>query len=669
MMRIRRRFEETGQAVLVLVIMLSIIISAGGIVMTNDVIRHDPLIQADTVQHFSYRALEAGINTFMSDANANPNNLTCSSASPSGGQCTPADFRKWRRVPDTSGTGVVPEYYAWGNPVFCFTNSCPTTTPTAANAKPVLYVKETVYGVAGFPGHLSYEQSTLNLKAVNGFLTHIWWSTYEATDPHLAGTTSTPPHCTYDWKNHLDGDSTTTPPKCFSNYFISATRIDGPIFSNDSIYITGHPKLGPVETADPTCLFVYGTGTPGECITKASQEAPTTAANRIVHQTTSTFNTSESGAPLALMPKTDNTLEKFAALAGCVYTGPTTIEFDKTDEMTVWSPETADTARCPSTRTVPPGPGKIGQIPNGAHGDGVVYVKTATTSCIAGANPFDDYTKTSGKNGPTAQYATTGGTYHYDYFGAAPYPHTNCEGDAFVSDNPTAGGIAGQLTIGAANDIIITGTIKYQNCGTGFASTNTHPCKFNTTGTNDSLGLIAENYVLINHPLKCAQTYYYGGCKVPKPAPTSTLATACTTAELGTPAAALCNPVRDASTSTLTIDAAILAINHSFAADNEGWMAGESTFGVGGTDGTLKVYGSIVQKWDGAEGEFTASSGRVVSGYKDVLDWNSIGAVITPPHYLAPSTPSWDVGSSAIFTAKGNPTTVSCPASPATACP
>ncbi len=656
-MRMPRRFQETGQAVLVLVIMLSIIISAGGIVMTNDVIRHDPLIQADTVGHFAYRALEAGVNTFMSDANANPNNLTCSSTSPSGGQCTPGDFQKWKRVPDTSGTGVVPEYYAWGNPVFCFTNSCPTLTPTRANPVPVHFVKETVYGVAGFPGHLSYEQSTLDLKAVNGFLTRIWWSTYEATDPQIEGTTSTPPKCTHDWANGYNGPNEPGYSVCSPVVFAGGTQVYGPIFSNDSIYITGRPTLGPVETADPKYLFVSANGSPG--ITKTSQEGKT-KTTRTVIQTTLTFNTSNSGEPVEPLPKTDNTLEKFAALDGCVYTGPTTITFDKTDEMTVWSPGTASTTRCPSTQSVPPGSGKTGQIPNGAHGNGVIYVKTAT-SCINGANPFDDYK--TGKNGPTAQYATTTNrTYHYDYFGAAAYPHTNCEGDAFVSDNPTTGGIAGQLTIGTANDIVITGTIKYQDCGTGFASDKTAPCTFNTTGANDSLGLIAQNYVLINHPLKCASSR--GVCKVPKPSPTSTLAAHCTAAELGTPAAALCNPVADATGSTLTIDAAILAINHSFTVDNEGLITPYyGVFGVGGLDGTLKVYGSIVQKWRGTVGVVTNS------GYVKDYDWNSIGAVITPPHYLAPSTPSWDVGSSAIYTAKGSPSTVSCPSSPTTACP
>jgi len=667
----RRKLEETGQAVLFLIITLSVIIATTGIVMTSDVLHHDPLIQADTVGHFSYRALEAGVNTFMSDANANPNNLTCSSTSTSGGQCTPGDFQKWKRVPDTAGTGVVPEYYAWGDPVFCFTNSCPTPTPTRANPVPVHYVKETVYGVAGFPGHLSYEQSTLNLKAVYGFLTRIWWSTYEATDPQIEGTTSTPPKCTHNWANGYHGPNTTASTACYPVVFAGGTQVYGPIFSNDSIYITGRPTLGPVETADPKCLFVSirtNLAKSQTCITKLTQETKATAT-RTVHQTKATFNTSNSGEPVEPLPKTDNTLEKFAALDGCVYTGPTTIEFDKADEMTVWSPGTASTTRCPSTRSVPPGPGETGQIPNGAHGNGVIYVKTAS-SCIAGANPFDDYK--TGRNGPTAQYATTTGTYHYDYFGAAAYPHTNCEGDAFVSDNKsTGGGISGQLTIGAANDIVITGTVKYLDCGSTFASTHNKACQFNPSSPNDSLGLIAQNYVLVNHPLKASRVckggfFGRGTCttKVPAASPGATLAAKCTTAELGTPAAALCNPVTDSSGSTLTIDAAILAINHSFTVDNEGLTSGGGVFGVGGTDGHLKVYGSIVQKWRGTVG-ITGGT----SGYVKNYDWNSIGAVITPPHYLAPSTPSWDVGSSAIYTAKGDPTTVVCPSSPATACP
>ena len=163
--------------------------------MVNSVIQHDPLVQSDTVEHFAYRALQAGINTFLSDANVNPNQLTCNALSAPGGQCTPTDFGRWKQVGDTGGSQIVPEYYAWGNPKFCFTYSCPTPT-RSARTRPVLYVKETMYGAAGFPGHIDYEQSTVNLLPVNGFLTRIWWSTYEATDPQILGQTPQCPSAT-----------------------------------------------------------------------------------------------------------------------------------------------------------------------------------------------------------------------------------------------------------------------------------------------------------------------------------------------------------------------------------------------------------------------------------------------------------------------------------------
>ena len=690
-MSLRHRCHEAGQSALILVLILAIIISVGGGILADTVVQHDPLVHHETVKHFSYRALEAGINTFVSDANADPNELTCNSTSPSGGECDPTDFNHWKRVNDTTGTAIVPEYYAWGNPKFCFTRTCPIATPTARETSdtaatthtppiPILYVKETVYGAAGVDSDLTYQQSTLNLTPVNGFLTRIWWSTYEADDPLLMGTPYTPPHCTYNWANGYSGPNTTSSTECSPVVFASGTQVYGPIYSNDSIYITGKPTLGPTQTADPSCLFVQETtdlAKSQRCITKASQGPPKTKATRTVTQTTSTFNTSKSGATVSRLPKTDDTLEQFAHFNGCVYTGPTTIEFDATDMMTVWSKETPERPatpsntkpECPSTHTSSGATATTTQhttyVPNGVHGGGVIYVESKTTAsptACTGANPFGATTA------PThAQFAQdSAGKYHYDYFGAQPFPQTNCEGDAFVSDNPSGGGIKGQLTVAAANDVVITGTIKYKDCGALFQSTHLHTCKFNATGTatNDSLGLIAQNYVLVNHPVKAV-------CVGSKRTPTTgktvktcnvtasgtsakALATACPTTVLGTPQAAVCNPVTSAGKGTtpqLTIDAAVLALNHSFTVDNEGIIKSTKrvSFGLGSLDGTLKVYGSIDQKWRGTVGIVGTS------GYVKNYDWNSIGAVITPPHYLAPGTPSWAIGSSAVVDTAGRP--------------
>ena len=59
--------------------------------------------------------------------------------------------------------------------------------------------------------------------------------------------------------------------------------------------------------------------------------------------------------------------------------------------------------------------------------------------------------------------------------------------------------------------------------------------------------------------------------------------------------------------------------------------------------GILRIYGTVDQKWRGVVADGTAS------GYVKDYDWNSVGAVVTPPHYLAPSTASWAISSSPIY--------------------
>jgi hypothetical protein len=639
--------RDKGQAIIMLVVGISLILSLFGGILAANAIEHDPIVQIDTIDHFAYRALEAGINTFLSKANDNPNLIACNSKSTPGGQCQGGLYLNWKKVGGGTSTASVPEYYAWGNPRFCFTEVCRTpakpTTPTPDTSKPVLYVKETIYGAAGFAKRMSYQSSTVDVKPVNGYLTRIWWSQYEATDPALSpnfNPTANPPQCTYNYANGYSGPNTTTTHVCTPVVFAGGrtfnTRIYGPIFSDDSIYITGSPTLGPVVTADPGCLFVGSNGKP--CTTQQKQ-----STTPVVTQTATSLAGDQQGAPFERPLTDDKTLGTYASLDGCVYTGPTTIRFNAGGTMTVWSKNTPSRSKtathpaCPSTHNTAGATTNTAPVPNGTNGNGVIYVQTDVSgSCAPGASPFADYK--TGTNGPNAQYTTARGTLHAAYFGAQPGLTPNCEGDAFVSDAPSAGsGIAGQLTIGAGNDVIVTGTLKYTDCGSGFASTKTHPCPLHTTGskTNDSLGLIATNYVLVNHPVTgCAS----GTCS-------THLAPACSTSPtvLGTPAAALCDPAKTTTPGGLTIDAAILALNHSFAVDN--W----TRCGTVCMYGTLKVYGSIDQKWRGAVGVVNTS------GYVKDYDWNAEGSVITPPYYLSPGTPSWAIASSAIAVDPGPP--------------
>jgi hypothetical protein len=78
------------------------------------------------------------------------------------------------------------------------------------------------------------------------------------------------------------------------------------------------------------------------------------------------------------------------------------------------------------------------------------------------------------------------------------------------------------------------------------------------------------------------------------------------------------------------IDAAIMALNHSFMVDN---------YFCGGPIGTLEVNGTIIQKYRGPVGQ--SSSGTVVNGY--IKDYNYDDRLKTrqPPHFLDPVQSSW----------------------------
>ena len=66
---------------------------------------------------------------------------------------------------------------------------------------------------------------------------------------------------------------------------------------------------------------------------------------------------------------------------------------------------------------------------------------------------------------------------------------------------------------------------------------------------------------------------------------------------MGTPSAAVCDPTDGTSShNSLTIDAAILALNQSYLVNN--WT-------IGNPNGTLIVYGSIDQDYRGAVGTFS----------------------------------------------------------------
>jgi hypothetical protein len=164
----------------------------------------------------------------------------------------------------------------------------------------------------------------------------------------------------------------------------------------------------------------------------------------------------------------------------------------------------------------------------------------------------------------------------------ATYPNTSSCGNVRVR-----GTYSGQLTIAAENDIIIDGNL--------------------TRSGNGMLGLIANNFV-----------------RIWKPHPTQTSRSSCGS---GSGSDGLEN---------LSINAAILAIQHSFIVDHYNC----ETTGDGDLE-TLTVNGAIGQRFRGAVGTFSGST--LVTGYQKNYNYDDRLRYVSPPHFLDPVESAWHI--------------------------
>ncbi len=102
----------------------------------------------------------------------------------------------------------------------------------------------------------------------------------------------------------------------------------------------------------------------------------------------------------------------------------------------------------------------------------------------------------------------------------------------------------------------------------------------------------------------------------------------------------------------LTIDAAILALNHSFIVDN---------WNCGGSIGNLNVHGAIAQWFRGPVGQSNGTGG-VSNGYAKNYNYDDRLANILPPYLFDISNSGWHVSRETICTAGSTNTTYGCQA-------
>jgi type II secretory pathway pseudopilin PulG len=140
------------------------------------------------------------------------------------------------------------------------------------------------------------------------------------------------------------------------------------------------------------------------------------------------------------------------------------------------------------------------------------------------------------------------------------------------------------LTIAAGNDIVVSGNITQ-------------------TGEEGVLGLIANNFIRVYHPV---ERKYNSTSKEYE-----------------------CNGNASGVVKNIEIDAAILAINHSFIVDS---------YNCGAELGNLTVKGAIAQKYRGAVG----TSGG--TGYLKNYEYDERLHTIAPPSFIEPVQSDWVIG-------------------------
>jgi Fibronectin type III domain len=327
---------------------------------------------------------------------------------------------------------------------------------------------------------------------------------------------------------------------------------------------------------------------------------------------TSGSNQLNSGATVSF----SQTTKQYNQTTTSVITGCSAVTL--TSPVAVTSTTYQSTATCPTSGTFTESSSGTGAF--SAAYSGGTYA-TSSSGSLGQTNSLSS----SKSYGPDAQ--VTAGGCSSCYYGETSSP--NAEGDAFVN-----GALSGQLTIGTANDVIVDGPISYADCAGQWETGQSGAvdfCPYFEGGTNDSLGLIADNYAEVNRPLLASTSNSSRPTVLPSCAGNY---------------AATCDP--SDGTDGLTIDSAILALTQSFVVNN---------YTAPGTEGSLNVYGSIQQYGRGPVGQFSGDS--ITTGYLKHYTWDPLLNFVSPPSYLVPSTPSWVLEN--VDANAGTPSTDVCP--------
>jgi hypothetical protein len=319
------------------------------------------------------------------------------------------------------------------------------------------------------------------------------------------------------------------------------------------------------------------------------------------------------------LPPTDLGLVQYADGAsgnGCLYTGPTMIEFVKGGTMNVWSPLTKNTepdfvsgTKSSCGTFSPSSPFYTGaSLPN----DGVIYVQTVPGN-TSDPNYWATLPAIGSGSGQVASGSGTalpaGATCINPFYSSNSATSAQCsEGDALVE-----GELHGQVTLATAANVIVTRDVTYACADGSGGASSADPSSVtacNASGTNDVLGLLSNAELIVDHPTSGSSNV--GNCS-----------------DDGTESSpGISNVTPTCDIDNAVIDAAAVTLQGSTYVPN---------FQVGASLGNLYENGTNINYYPG----FNGTSGG--AGYEQQISYDSRLGYDTPPHILQATDSVWDL--------------------------
>ena len=415
-----------------------------------------------------------------------------------------------------------------------------------------------------------------------GFIDYVYFTDLEMQDPLISGSSC---QSIYTWAGR---PATTSSGVDCTITFRAADILGGQVHSNDTLQICGATFNSTVTTARPGGGYVK----PSTC-----SPNPIFAVGPPVYSQTVPM-------PLTnqeMIKETRTDLATDVPRPGCLYTGPTSIQFIAGGKMVVRSPWTryvnikgnptaptdgdntrATSLLCGTITALQSDAGATIPVPT----NNIVYVQNIPTTGFnssTSAQTASTGTKPRCKKNDvpgTLITGTAGDKYSQNVVG---YPTTNevpmisgtgatssygCRnGDIFVYGTNSGG----PVTLAAMNYIYVTADLLYNNKDT------------------DMIGLVGENAVWVHNPINSSGNYINGNNR--------------------------------------EIDAAILSVKHTFQVQRYDT----------GDRGTLTVYGSIAQKYRGTVGTVDGD------GYGKNYLYDPRFRYTAPPKFLSPATTTYGV--------------------------